>query len=108
MNTFDLYSGKNSVYNAMKSWAGLVYPPKEGLEKYQSTSNPAVQYLLNIICGSPCGITRQVRIFHRVLVANLLAEVLSGKREITMEEARKLQDYDNSIWKSSETQKLLN
>ena len=104
MTTFidSYYTGKSSIYEGMKKWAILIYPPNN---KFQTTSDTVSNLLLNTICGVPYPEGKQLRIFNKVIACNLLAQHLTGNT-VTIAEAIKVYNNDSEIYYSFKLKQL--
>ena len=104
MRTFidSYYQGKSSIYEGMRSWAAMIYPPNH---RFDSTSDKVSNLLLSTISGVPYPEGRELRIFNKVIACELLAQHLSGNL-VNLELARKIYDNDKNIYYSCKLKQL--
>ena len=89
-----MYSGKNSIFDAMKSYARIVFPTDV---KWNHTSDKTANILLNIMMGFPYKPGFTLRIFNKFMACDLLYKHLQHKN-ISIEEALKLRENDLHIY----------
>lgn len=91
-----------SVYDAMKLWSKQVFP---NTSRWDWSSSREANAYLDVISGVPIGRTYALRNFLKVIAANELAKLLSGKTPDI--DPYRLQIRDAEIWKGDKTQLLL-
>jgi hypothetical protein len=90
-----MYSGKNSIYEGMSNWAKIIYPSNN---KWNVTSDRVSNILLSVRCGIPNKPGHHLRMFNKFVACDLLYKHLSGKQNVTIEQAKSLMENDKQIF----------
>jgi hypothetical protein len=91
----NMYSGKNSIYESMKSWASSIYPSTN--HKWDATSDSVSNILLNVMMGRPLNQGFTLRIFNKFIACDILYNHLMGN-QVTIQQARRVYNNDAEIW----------
>ena len=95
MNRIDIYSGVNSPYNQIKTFAQIKFPPKD---KWEITSDKTASKLLNCASGIPIGNGYALRDMLRVIAYKELGYYLLEISNNTQEVADKIKTLDVQIY----------
>lgn len=95
MNRIDIYSGANSPYEQIKTFAQIKFPPNH---KWEFTSDETASKLLSCTSGIPTGNGYVLRDMLRVIAYKELGYYLLGISNNAQEVVKKIKTLDVQIY----------